>query len=900
MQSNFLFSGLSPCATDALFAQLALPAVEQPLVLCASTRQMQALLAAFAQHQIARGAQVWETPRIVAFPAFVNTLGDSDGPAVLGEDEARVLWRLSVDASRDRQPLLRAAEAAQLAADAWSLCHDYRLRVPLDAQGAADVERFNHWALDYRRQLDRLGVPDADLHERELLARLQHGEFVLPKHIVLAGFDDHSPRLGEWFAALAARGVDLQRWADEGEPVTPRLLRVADDEIELRAAAQWARAHTVADPQRRVAVVVADLRARRDAVQRVFDEILCPQVDAPDAHSLTRPYNLTLGVPLADSGLAQTALRLLQLASTGLDAAAMSALLCDAGWGDGDDWLDRAALDARLRRDGWSDLDLAGLSALAPPALQARWQPLLAALPTRRQTPDEWNEVFTRFLDLAGWPGARAIDSEEFQVLARWHELLAAFAPLERVLGRIPLSAAVGALRELAERTLFQPQSGDARVQVMGQLEAQGLSFDALWVTGIDDERFPAASRPHPFIPHALQRQRGLPHASAARELAYAQTQLDGWRRRSATLVLSYAHTHQGSERAPSPLLAPWLDAVETLEVETLPEAWRMTAATARLESIVDTHGPRPHDGEVLRGGTSVLGNQARCPFRSYTLHRLQLRPLEPMVHGLQAYDRGNLVHRVLEMLWLAWREQAVLLALEDGERQRQIGEAVDAALDEFQRRAPQRLRAMMRSLEAQRLRELIGSWLAIEGERAPFQVQQLESRAPGAAAAETDVREFEGLRLRLRADRIDVDEQGRRIVLDYKTGARKPVPWASGRPEDPQLLIYALTEPQVAALAFARLAVGDIGLQGIAADAGFGPGIVAYSDDKTTRDADSWDALHGQWRGELATIAGEVRDGWAAVLPKHPRQSCRDCGLHAICRIREQVSLDEGEEVAT
>src|SRR3546814_5674012 len=75
------------------------------------------------------------------------------------------------------------------------------------------------------------------------------------------------------------------------------------------------------------------------------------------------------------------------------------------------------------------------------------------------------------------------------------------------------------------------------------------------------------------------------------------------------------------------------------------------------------------------------------------------------------------------------------------------------------------------------------------------------------------------------------------------------------------------------------------------------GPGIAAYRDDRSTRDAASWDALLGRWRGELATLATEVRDGWAAVAPKHPRQSCRDCGLHAVCRIREQVSLDEGEE---
>src|SRR3546814_3895391 len=65
--------------------------------------------------------------------------------------------------------------------------------------------------------------------------------------------------------------------------------------------------------------------------------------------------------------------------------------------------------------------------------------------------------------------------------------------------------------------------------------------------------------------------------------------------------------------------------------------------------------------------------------------------------------------------------------------------------------------------------------------------------------------------------------------------------------------------------------------LQGIAADEGYGPGIAAYRDDRSTRDAASWDALLGRWRGELATLATEVRDGWAAVAPKHPLQALAD-----------------------
>src|SRR3546814_4838377 len=98
---------------------------------------------------------------------------------------------------------------------------------------------------------------------------------------------------------------------------------------------------------------------------RIFDEVLCPQFDAPDARSPPRPYNLTLGVPLADCGFVQTALRLLQLASGELDAAALSALLCAGDWGEGeDDRLERGALDARLRRDGRSEEHTSELQSL--------------------------------------------------------------------------------------------------------------------------------------------------------------------------------------------------------------------------------------------------------------------------------------------------------------------------------------------------------------------------------------------------------------------------------------------------------------------------------------------------------------------------------------------------------
>src|SRR3546814_13026760 len=87
-------------------------------------------------------------------------------------------------------------------------------------------------------------------------------------------------------------------------------------------------------------------------------------------------------------------------------------------------------------------------------------------------------------------------------------------------------------------------------------------------------------------------------------------------------------------------------------------------------------------------------------PFPTRRSSDLAIRALETPAHGLQAYDRGNLVHDVLERLWLGWREQRTLQALGDTELQAQVGTAVDDALTALQNKAPQRLQPVMRELE--------------------------------------------------------------------------------------------------------------------------------------------------------------------------------------------------------
>jgi len=897
----------APLSRTDLHAALAHAPAGATAVVCASARLAQQLGEEYARHQGAAGVLAWETPQILGLDAFLQAQHEAAAfdlqragqalPPLLSAHAERLLWRLVVAQSSGELPLLREAEAARLAQEAWQLVQEYALPFPLPAT-SPEVERFNDWAQQYRRRLQAHGGLDRSGWQAALLEAIAARRLPVPPTLVLAGFDEATPRVARCIAALQAAGSRLQWLAPTRAATVPRRVHAADAERELRAAAGWARQQALADGTVRIAVVVPDLRAQRESVQRLFDEQLCPQLEAPESHSPVRPYNLSLGVPLAATALVQTALRLLRLVQSGLPFGEASALLCAPGWGSGGEAerLERAALDAWLRREGYMDatLDTLRAQARAGSAVAATLQAIAAQRPgSRKALPGEWVETITAVLRAAGWPGPRALDSEEFQLHQRWRECLIELGRLDAILGRVGFAAALAQLGEIAAETVFQAQSPSARIQVLGALEAAGLEFDALWVCGLDDEHWPPPSRPHPFLPFALQRERGLPHASAVQELAYAQRMTARWCAAATEVVLSWPRQDQDRPLAPSPLLGAAAGSAEALEAPPLPASWCASQAASVLESFSDPQAPPPDLGAVQPGGARLLGDQARCPFRGFATHRLGARALEIPEPGLSAADRGNLVHRILEGLWRQLRDHAGLLALDDRALASGIGAAVDRELQRLAEDAPQRLRAGFRSLEEQRLRTLIRAWLEQEKARLPFRVIEIEGGAVEGvdAAADAPPVPFEGLQLRLRRDRVDTLDGGGRLLIDYKTGARGKPPWTDARPEEPQLLIYALSGGPVLALAYGRVVAGAPGFEGIAAAGDLVDGIRAYDALRDTRDAASWEALFGRWRGELATIAAEVREGWAAVTPKHPRQTCRDCDLHALCRIRESVA---------
>jgi probable DNA repair protein len=278
--------------------------------------------------------------------------------------------------------------------------------------------------------------------------------------------------------------------------------------------------------------------------------------------------------------------------------------------------------------------------------------------------------------------------------------------------------------------------------------------------------------------------------------------------------------------------------------------------------------------GFDVPGGAAVLQNQAACPFRAFAVHRLGARQLEEGRPGLDARERGTLLHRALALLWGELRSQQRLLALPEEQLLGIVSSAIDAAIASMAQRRPDAFGAAFTDLERVRLRRLLLALLELERQRAPFQVVVRE---------EPRTLELGGLRVHARVDRIDALDDGRRVILDYKTGKAGVAEWAGERPDAPQLPLYAVTDAgDLAALAFVVLRAEETAFKGIGAEPQLLPGV------QPPGPPQSWDALVAEWRSVLQTLAAEFVAGHAPIAPKRYPHTCEHCALGPLCRVKE------------
>jgi hypothetical protein len=401
-------------------------------------------------------------------------------------------------------------------------------------------------------------------------------------------------------------------------------------------------------------------------------------------------------------------------------------------------------------------------------------------------------------------------------------------------------------------------------VQLLGPLEAAGMRFDSLWISGLDADSWPPAAHPLSLISRALQRQHAMPDATPDDTLEYSHRVLKRLLCSSDRIRLSWPRTSSESENSMSPLVAAHVAAAQAAADQdtSADPGWHASGLIGSVSLLSPADDPVPPVGkdEVVGGGAYTVQLQATEPFSAFAHGRLRASRIDAVATGLSPLMRGSLIHTALNQLLNDTPSQNELRDWSKADAENRIRDAVDSALKKYSWHADPVLSRIL-ALERDRLRDLLLKFIEEDLERPAFQIDSVEYEI-----------EYQhcGARLRLRVDRIDRLSDGELLVADYKTGQPKNFLNRNGEPHDLQLVVYACAlDESIGGLVLINIDSRSIIYSGAGADVPW---------DK--KRADQWPERLAAWQEKVTNAMGQIAKGDARINLSLPSDKTRPLSI--------------------
>lgn len=888
--------------------QTILQLIDADTTLLTPNRRLAATLhTLFQQKQLDDNLKAWETPDILPITNWFQRLFNdythyyaATAPLLLTPFQESNVWERIITESPQTSLLLHVSKMIEKVQAAWMLGKQWQINFEDELFNLIDdCAAFKNWANQFNDEcktknwLSQAALPEF------IIENILPKKNISTKQFILLGFNELPPLWQQLFSSLATQNIkieQLQITYHEEENHSIQATTFIDEEEEIITMARWAKSIAQTTPSAKIACVVPSLETKRDTIWRIFSNVFTKlQTDELDKEI---SFNISAGKSLLQYPIIHAAMNLLDIQEGQLTAKNFSSILLSAFLGESEyEYIARAQFDAHLKNKNISTINLRillekdhylGFQKKCP-KLAKRLESFFELLVKQQKINQfsDWVKIFCELLALLGWPGERSLISEEYQVVENYFKAIAQLSSLDYLKPAVDIKHALQALRRLLSQTVFQPKTPEANVQILGMLEAAAIPFDHLWLMGMNDMTWPPLAKPNPFIPRQIQRKLQMPHATALRELSYCQHLLEQFKHCAKNLIVSYASIYDELHVQMSPLIRhiPLIQFPLTL-ANYLPH-WQLIHQAKQLIYLSDENVLPLTPNQMVKGGINILKQQALCPFKAFAEIRLHAVQLEPIVSGMRAKDRGSLIHSILENIWQQLGDQHNLLALSEDACNKLIDDSISFVLNQFS--INQLDREQYFKLEKKRLHRIVKSWLDIEKKRSPFSVSMQEKSVDLT---------LDKMTLSIRIDRIDELPNGKKLIIDYKTGKNNHISnWFGERLEDPQLPLYCLLDAaNTVGISFAQLAPGAIGFKGISQASLDIDGIQPIEHIKSCANI-NWQEQIAIWKSGLEKTAYDFVMGVAKVDPKHHPDTCEWCALMPFCRINEEINHDKQYE---
>jgi RecB family exonuclease/inactivated superfamily I helicase len=363
----------------------------------------------------------------------------------------------------------------------------------------------------------------------------------------------------------------------------------------------------------------------------------------------------------------------------------------------------------------------------------------------------------------------------------------------------VPLPELANTVRRWIEGQTFSPRTGVSGVRLLDAPSAAYADVDDLRLVGLVESDWPERAGRNIFFPSFLLTQLGWP--AEADRLAAARARFQDLLRLPRVRLALSTFTLEDDAVVPASALLEDVDAaglpiartppdgdarvflheavseepIAQDAIEGLPLDWLRLRVSRTPGSEAAYHGAAGTRSAAVYAVSSIE-RYLECPFKYFAGHVLRLPEERAEESGLTPQERGQFLHEVFEMFFRDWQA---------GGRGTLTMENMAEALALFEQIAEAQLATLPASDRALERTHLLGSAAAPGlAERAfIFEIEHggqvierlLEHELEGAFVFKTQAGP-RTVRLRAKADRIDLMADGTLRVVDYKLGkAPKP-----------------------------------------------------------------------------------------------------------------------------
>ncbi len=857
------------------------------------------------------------TPKIFPIDVFIQKLwelnartGTSDCSSfrIMSSEEESLIWESIIEAYLKSTPLLNITETSAIVSRSYQLTRQWISNKAsheelINGLITRDTITFSEWTRKFQNSCQNnslISLVDAIESLISLIGRQKISS--LPEKIVLVNFHDSPPLYQRLFNVLPNTVYEsTTNFGDDVRENSRSLIEAQNIDQEVAACANWATKISLDSPEAHIGILVPEKEAYRVKLERALHREMSPD-NLYNDFSMQRVFNsINTGIQLSKSALIYDAFLILNLCKDEYPVNDIVRLLQSpfiVFQNEDDSWhqecleLCTSLRELSVKTISYREFTrfLEGEESIFVSKI---FLPRLVGQRTKlrdlrgNKSPVEWVHYFEEFLQDFGWPNNTA-EKPYDALLKQWNTILHKFKCSCSIFPNLDYEASLQILHKLCNSTQQKTHfDGSLPISFLSINESVSFEYDYVWLLGMNDSQWPRPANPSPFIPYSLQKSLEMPSANGEIELKVARAQIKQIVNSTKTELVASYHMSDDKQRYQPSRLVEELDFM--ISENRLSNSFKNSQKNIPIEiETIFNESLTLSQIENISGGAELLSDQSRCPFKSFASRRLHVSSDPTPTIGVSKLIKGTALHIALEKLFTNISSSEVLQSLSETEIESLIQNAVKNSIRYVLLKSKDIATPKIQKIESHRISTLLRNFINHEKKQPQFRIASLEKKLSA---------EFKNIQFNIRIDRIDeIPEQGF-ILIDYKSGKHIPSPrdWRSERPSDMQLPLYYTICKDTAFQPISAVLIANLNIEiqtpysGASSIDAIKIGVQAKKSQNPN--ISFWNEITEQWTKTVKQLITEITNGECNVDPINQDETCKQCGLQALCRRHELAS---------